>query len=248
MSIQIIYPFTESDNYSKDPLKIEVTAGEAKLVGPAFSTDNPSIYSALFLQATGVKAFSSSESVSGSDEIRYTVLINGVETYWDGLVWTESTGYSETNTAADLNSNLSSLTLSEPSTIGFMAYLHSGDGTTTPALSEIAIDIDYIIEALNLSDAKVWNYLLDLSGNPLSGETIKVRSGWIVGDKVLTSDDYISVTTLSNGFWQIDMKIDDTEPDFLEWRFCEKIYKTNFLLGIHKFSELTVLDESVDGL
>ena len=245
--ITIKYPFDEPQNYSYDDTQIEVTGGEAKLIDPGsgYPTDNPTIFVTPFIQATEVKSFTASEVTVGSDEVRYVVLINGSPFYWTGTEWATSTGYTETNTAVDINSNLSGL-ISEQSVIGFMAYLHSDDGTSTPSLLEVNIGIDNIVDIPELNDSIIWNYLLELDGSPIINEPIKVRSGWIVGDQVLTSDDFIQTITLANGYWQINLKIDDKEPDFLEWTFKRKTYKTNFLLGIHKFSELTILEQSDD--
>ncbi|MDD4987189.1 MAG: DUF2341 domain-containing protein, partial [Dehalococcoidales bacterium] len=81
-----------------------------------------------------------------SSEIKYQCSNNGYEWYWwNGSAWAAVTGgYSEANTATEVNAHLAEF-MSEIASSGefiYRAYLHSNSGTTTPYLDNIAINVN----------------------------------------------------------------------------------------------------------
>lgn len=81
-----------------------------------------------------------------SSEIKYQCSNNGYEWYWwNGSIWAAVTGgYSEANTATEVNAHLAEF-MSEIASSGefiYRAYLHSNSGTTTPYLDNIAINVN----------------------------------------------------------------------------------------------------------
>ncbi|GAG31267.1 unnamed protein product, partial [marine sediment metagenome] len=86
---------------------------------------------------TFLSGFSESATKNGG-EIKYQISSNaGATWYWYNSGWTTTTsGYSEANTATEINSNISSLP--DNSEFLFKAYLHS-DGTQQPQLNSITL-------------------------------------------------------------------------------------------------------------
>jgi len=88
-----------------------------------------------------VQFIQSPSSQPSGTEIKYQVSPNGYEWYWFNGSWTAVTGgYSQTNTAGEVDANLATF-MSQVATSGeffYRAYLHS-DGSSTPTLDQITI-------------------------------------------------------------------------------------------------------------
>jgi hypothetical protein len=141
-----IYPFTTSTDYFYGS-NITVSGGVASLTdlgGGTYSTSNPTIYPKITILAESITSISTDQFSVDEDTIQYAIGINGTNYYWSGVVWTTSTGYSQSNLINDIQDNLSTLNslLSGIKEITIVAYLHSEDGTTTPSLSAITISYD----------------------------------------------------------------------------------------------------------
>lgn len=97
-----------------------------------------SIQSNSGIRASAWSAFATVESASGSDTVKHSPIINGVRKYWNGSAWVTASG-SQANTAAEINSNCSSLISGIDATIDLISYLTSADGSTTPTLTSATI-------------------------------------------------------------------------------------------------------------
>lgn len=90
-----------------------------------------------------LSAFTVTQTTPAGTAIKYQVSANGYKWfYYNGSTWAETTGgYSQTSTAAQINSNLASF-MSNVASSGeftYRAYLSSTAGTATPSLSNIDI-------------------------------------------------------------------------------------------------------------
>ncbi len=212
--------------------------------GTSFPTDNPTIRPVTNITVKEFLTFAYNIIETGADEIRGVVSLNNFDFYWDGLDWIESSGYSESNTLADIVTNLTNLLLSENTLVQFKFYLHSDDGSTTPEIEDFEFDYNVPASIPILNETIIYSTLLDLAGDAEAGEVISVKDGYIYGDSTIISDDYINTTTATDGSWEITIKYENVEPTFLIWQFKNKLIKTNFVSGARvSFGELTILEE-----
>lgn len=108
-----------------------------------YLTSNPTIKNTSVINADSISNILMSTSISGSDAIKMTIEVDGIEKYWSGTAWATSSGYSQSNILADIVANLSTL-LADNSDIRWILYLHSDDGSTTPAVTQVTISYNLI--------------------------------------------------------------------------------------------------------
>jgi len=85
--------------------------------------------------------FDASLELNTSDEIRFDLSLDGGTTYLthDGSDWvTNSNGFTDALTAAEMNQNITSLT-TNTNQVRLRAFLKSADGTTTPKIQQVKL-------------------------------------------------------------------------------------------------------------
>lgn len=98
-----------------------------------YLTTDPTLKNTTPVIATAYASFTAGTTVAGSDLVKYQIEVGGVAKYWNGSAWATSNGsYAQSSTAADINTNASTLTAGSTRIV---AVLHSADGSTTPALA-----------------------------------------------------------------------------------------------------------------
>ena len=121
---------------------IVIDSGKAKLkLNGSYPTNNPKIKPIKILTIKEFVKFLATVIASGSDTVAFTLEINKIEKYWDGGSWVNSSGFVQSNSAADINTNLGALDLAGNKHIRWIAYLHSNDGTTTPELDLVSLEV-----------------------------------------------------------------------------------------------------------
>lgn len=167
----ILYNTTSGFTFSDSTL-IRIYANSANLVNNSgYSTANPNVLASFQMQATSVSGFIETANYGGSDNVQYTLLINGSDYYWSGSAWVSSDGtYAHSNTATTINSNCTDSSLATllgtGSYLQVRAFIHSASGTTTPTLSGISITYAFAaIRPSNPAQCTVWVYLEDILGN-----------------------------------------------------------------------------------
>lgn len=107
-----------------------------------YATDDPTILVKGGFEVDSLSGFITTNSIVGSDDIRYIMRVNATDFYWDGTEWTESDGtYAQANTEADVLANVGAF--DKEGTLQLKAFLHSDDGTTTPTLTDVTIDYSF---------------------------------------------------------------------------------------------------------
>ena len=103
-----------------------------------YPTDNPTIYSQTTQTFTLLSAFTETSTLNGG-AIKYQISNDGGTTwYWYNSGWqATSAGYTEANTASDINTNISTFLTGSGSFL-FRAYLHS-DGSQLVQLDSVDI-------------------------------------------------------------------------------------------------------------
>lgn len=158
-----------------------------------YPIDNPTILQSSGFFTDGLSAFTSSSSVSGSDLVKFAINVDGSDKYHNGTGWTASSGYSQSNTPAEVASNISSLAVTSGATILLKAYLHSETGTSTPTLTNAIFTYDFAASTpSDTSKCIVYAHLKDFFDVPLDTSTYEaklivenltafVKGGFIIG-------------------------------------------------------------------
>ena len=181
----------------------------------SFPTDNPPLrlYTSFF--ANSLISVSATTVESGSDEVRYVIIVDGKDYWWNGAVWAESSGYAETNTLSEINTNASSL-LADSRPISIKFYLHSNDGTTTPEVGNIIIEFDNTVTPVTDPNiTRVFGVARKPDGS-FSSEIFTVQpsmDGIEYSSVTQIRDDIIYITPDENsGEWEVNL-IDNDEAE-----------------------------------
>lgn len=179
-----------------------------------YPTDNPTIINNTgFVFSTSLNGFTETATKPNFDEIKYQISSDDGTTYkwWNGSSWVAITGSqtdtwyyeNESNLASEVNTNIGAL--SGSGTFKFLAFLHSDDGTTTPALDNIFVgepvtystDDNLYIDTKNISQitpATILSWLTTTISNILPTNTdIKL---------MFSNDGRVSWLTYTDGNWQ----------------------------------------------
>jgi len=216
-------------------------AGTQELPGPGVSypVDNPTIIPKQGFQATEFIDFDVVETIAGSDNIGFVIVVNGVDMYWNGSSWVESTGYAESNTSADIKANITSLVLTDVSSINFKAYLHSNDGSTTPELDSVSFEFNAEPSNPVLTQSTITGNVYDI-GAITSDITISIKPvSYLYGTNTIITNAEINVIyDADTGAFTATIYVEDDLPDELIWKFGSKEVRTTYLSGNIKFSSL----------
>lgn len=205
--VKVVFNTSNTTQMSTDNLQITYT-GQIK------STADPTvtINSALILDA--LESFSSVLTASGSDAIKFTVLVAGpsggsfTEYYWNGAAWVTANGtYAQSNTAAEINTNGPAFSfLSTGKQIKIKAYLHSATGLTTPDITSYTIGYSFFAVELIPGECIVYGWLLRQDGTAISGATVRIRnpSPFMHSGNLIPVLDQ-TTTTNSAGYWEISL-------------------------------------------
>ena len=173
-----------------------------------YPTDNPEITQGSGIQVDEITEFSAITTQTGSDEVRFILNFNSADFYWDGASWSSSDGsFAQSNTAADVNANISSFDLSAGGTAKWKTILHSNSGSTTPSITSLTFCYNFFIPSpTDPSECIVYGWEYDSQGDRLEGATItaSVVNSYFNGN-IRISPRRISTTTNSDGYWEISL-------------------------------------------
>lgn len=196
-----------SSNFYIDDLQIfsEVKTAEASWAEQyQYSITNPSIVVASGITADALISFLATVTVTGSDAVKFT-LVNGSELYWDGAAWSVASGtYAQSNTAAEILTNIAALDISAGYIIKVKAYLHSNNGHSTPTLTSVSLDYDFFAFVVDQANCVVYGYIYD-GASPVSGATIKFKSKapYFSNETLISVNE--SLTTNASGYFEVSL-------------------------------------------
>lgn len=148
--------------------------------------------------------FAESVSVSGLDMIKYALIVDGVDKYWDGAAWSNSSGYAQTNTAAEIETNKDALDISLGASVQPKVYFKSEFGETTPTITSMTIDYDFFAAMISQQVCKVYGYVThNLAAITSVSGYIKSSSPFFRDGNLITVNEPISVN--ANGYFEIDV-------------------------------------------
>lgn len=168
------FTYTDSTQYTFDPTKVEFLGQGTTLRAQSsgdFTYDvlNPSVTSEA-LYCDGIVGFSAATTLTETgDEVRFSILVEDVEYYWNATTyrWAVNTsGYVNANTAADINANASSL-LGSAKNVKIRAYLHSNTGEgVAPVLNLVSVIYDFAVEQPTMDKVIVYDWMKLADGTP----------------------------------------------------------------------------------
>lgn len=234
-------------HFSFDSTLVEVSAGVIRLKdlgGAVYSTANPAIDTQHQIQVSALSGMTESKSVAGSDQVKYQLLVNGIARYFDtgASSWKTSDGsYAQSNTAAEINSNASTLasglSLSAPFYLRLRALLHSNDGTTRPSLTSTTLTYTNVYGApVAIAECLIYGYLSDLLGDLPAYDATKPVTFWVKnshsffhGSKFIRPTGK-SAAFNSNGYMELSVIETETPGEFME--FSLTYYEGNHLKSV----------------
>jgi hypothetical protein len=173
-----------------------------------YSITNPTIFPATTVGAEQLISVSAVTTEVGSDAVRYTLSVDGTEYYWNGSVWAVSSGYAQTNTIAEINTNAAALVLTGGHVIRPVAYIHSNNGSTTPNIDSFTLTYNFFNALPDIiTECVVWGYIYDSNGNPVQNVEVSAQTLAPVGYKTAVNIGIVraSTTTSALGYWELEL-------------------------------------------
>lgn len=227
--MQIIeYDFKNSADYTF-PESIDVENGVVRLVKP-YVTSNPAIIPTAPMSIDMLVRLEIGGSAEAGNDIKHTVEIAGVEYWWDGAAWVPSSGYIESNTAAEITAFSRYLEiLSHTKTCRIVTYLHSS-GSYTPTLSHLWVTVGTYAESIvEPSKTKVWGWIRNAEGEPVKGVGIKA---WIKNPvaygKVMITPHVVEGRSQDNGYFELMLVDNEGMKYFPDAGIGKPYYVFNF--------------------
>ena len=169
LDLSVVFPDTNT--------KSEIDQTDVTYTGQKYFTGSK-LRPVLNIPVTSVTEATSVEILPANTAVTFTVVINSVEFWYNGATWTESNGtIAETNLAADVDGNLSTLPLdAEGSFLSWFAYFSTSDGLNTPELDRVTITFLFEAQPLETpATTTIFGSLRDISGGAQSA-SIRIES------------------------------------------------------------------------
>lgn len=170
-----------------------------------YATDEPTVVNNVGQVMDALTEFSETVTKPSGTDIQYIVTVDSQDKYWSGAAWVNSDGtFAQSNTAAVINTNASSLDLSSGHTVKFKALLDS-DGTDTPILTSLTYGYSFFIsEPTSPNTCVVYGFLKDIGLTNVSGATVTIYGDTIEHGSFLISNNK-STTTNSSGYFEFTL-------------------------------------------
>lgn len=171
-----------------------------------YSLNSPQIKAVSTLFVDGVEALEHIIIVSGLDKIQYTVEVNSIQYWWNGVEWSISSNYAHTNTLVELNDNLINLDLVFGRDFRIVSHLYSENGFTTPALNNQILT--YAMRGPDPTkpfECLVYGYLYNLFNQPSIGKKLEAVLTEVgsYDSKITISGLRKEVITDDKGYWEM---------------------------------------------
>ncbi len=189
----------------------------------AYPTDNPSLQpKGPICAVSSLVDFDATVVEPGNDEIRFAIIINGIETYWNGSAWVSSAGYPENNTIAEIKANISSINIVGIVAIGYKAYFHSDDGSTTPQLFDVSFEYNSSETADDVTKCIVWGINRKTTNDDFDDSAFVIRLSQDAVkylSNIMRDDEIIITPDINTGYWEIALVETATMPDSVYYEF-----------------------------
>ncbi|MGD8305153.1 MAG: hypothetical protein PVF17_00735 [Ignavibacteria bacterium] len=182
----------------------DYTPGETIAQTPYVIT-NPSFVTNNSLTADEIISFVENSTKTGNDEIKYIIKRDDNYLYWDGSAWiTSDETYSQSNTAIEISTNISSINNDDENEYYMKGFLHSDNGLTTPVLTSFEIGyfiLNFVVEdgtsktdaTSYATEAQFVQYWLSKGADYSSESTIDIKQ-WLNA-----ATEYIDISYIFEG-------------------------------------------------
>ena len=126
--------FDANDTFSATKIEIVNSQAQLKLDG-TYPTDNPTITKATVINLNTLEGFFENATKPSGTEVKYILKDGSTDKYFNTTTetWVESDGtYTQSNTAVEIDNNRRSFR--SEGAISLVTFLHSDDGSATPAV------------------------------------------------------------------------------------------------------------------
>lgn len=178
------------------------------MAGTHFESGSIETSSALSIQS--IASFAATINEPTNTTLRFQLRIDGVLKYHNGSAWVASDGSTtQGNTAAQINSNVGTLSLGQNSSVKIRIALATTDIEVSPSIDEFTIVYDFGGIGAEPTTCIVWGYYRDISGIPVSGATVtfslvRTKKTYKEASSAIIEKS-VSVITDSNGYFEIDL-------------------------------------------
>ena len=214
--------------------------------GQIYSTDDPDIITISHIDADALVSFTevSATKPAGTD-IKYILNVSGQDMYWSGIAWVNSDGtFAQSNTAAEINTNASSLDISQGVALKIRVLLNS-DGTDTPTIATISFSYDFFITRPIPNECIVYGWLNDVAADV---ESVTVRgftfSPFFHTENIIAVDK--QVVSAVNGLFEIPLVETETVDEVLNIEITYLLIDGS--TKVFTYSNLTIPDKVSESL
>ena len=172
MKVRKLQVFSSVLHYDAHPTDYQYT-----MTDTPYSITNPTITPIASFISSLIKDFRTTETLTGNDKLKYTLLAGSQDRYVTGGIAENSNGtYSEASSKAEILEDLEHLIAIENDVdCKLKIFLHSDDGNTTPEISVAELDYLEILALPALSTRVQIEGYIELAGNPAVDLPIYVR-------------------------------------------------------------------------
>lgn len=199
-----------------------------------YSIANPSVIETAQITTDGLISLDQvpNPPYSGSDLVKYVFNKDGVDYYWNSTAWVVSSGYAQSNTFAEINTNIAAWNLIAGTlAMKLKIYLHSNDGSTTPLITSNTVTYNNFGGlSQTIPICLVWGYTTDEAGVLLPNVSVTATLKKLVellGSVVLSGTK--TVTSNSNAYWEMEL------PQALKYEF--KMFETGITSALYDKSK-----------
>ncbi|MCP4336477.1 MAG: hypothetical protein GY679_01340 [Mycoplasma sp.] len=217
----------------------EVSDLNTTYTGQIYPTTNPTITKISGLSTDGIATFVSSKTITGSDEVKYILIKDDVEYYYNAG-WVTSDGtYAQSNPEAEVSTNITTFVTTTAVDFKLKIFLHSDDGSTTPQWETTTVEYDFAPTEPTLNETIIWGWLRDIASEKTETVTVQPRND-LFGALTYIQNDAVNVTVNVDGSFEVVLIYETSEPTELIWTFGSKTIVTNFLSSTTvNFNDLT---------
>lgn len=201
--------YLETDNSSYSPELKSVVIGPTHYPG-----DNPTVQNNTWQTYDSLSSFAETLGAGNEGSVKYQISSDGTNWYyWNGSNWVVASGYSQTNTALEVNANCGQFDDDiGPGDFYFMAFLHSDSATLQVELDQV--DLDYSSK----TSVSVSNSTFAFGTNPLNTwltpQTSVITNNGTVAENFLGR---ISQLTDGSNTWEIDVSANGADTIRAQW-------------------------------
>jgi len=232
------------------PLPNDPDAARLVWNGTTYPTDNPAIHLAGTVRAASLTDFTENIIEDGGASIRYTMVVNGQDTWFNGNKWEDANGlFSQTNFVRDITANASALDLADGVDFTIKAYLHSDDGSDTPQLQENTFAYSSFVTATASlpSENSIYVFLLDQQGAPIPNAIFRCinKNEFFHGDRRIAA---ITRSVLTDADGRADLEVVETATVSQTYDFELEYKNSKGKAVVDEFKSVTVPNAASNNL